>query len=271
MDARLDTIQAGWGAFDSSGSRIGDIEEVGLDYVLVTKGLIFVKDIYIPTSAINQVDAETGEVHVDVDKDRIEEMGWDQPPSHTTAAGGFDTDTSYASDATYGTEAVNDGARVSATTGSTGYDVAATSGTSMSDAERGSGESLRVPVHQEELVAERTREHAGEVDVRKQVVQETQAIDVPVTRDEVEVTRRVVDRPATGDEAAFADGDTIRVPITAERVNVDTQTRVVEELEISKRPVTETQRVEGTVRREEVDVETTGEALVDDRGSLPRD
>lgn len=64
-------------------------------------------------------------------------------------------------------------------------------------------------------------------------------------------------------------GDTIRVPVTAETVTVDTQSRVVEELEISKRPVTETQHVEGTVHREEVDVEGL-DALDRGRG-LPRD
>jgi uncharacterized protein (TIGR02271 family) len=270
MQARLDTIQAGWGAYDQNGERIGDIEEVGRDYVLVTKGLIFVKDIYIPTSAISEVDAETGAVHVNVDKDGIEDMGWDAPPSGMS---GMDAGADDAYGDTYAaTEAVDDGAVVRSGTGYASTDVAATSGTRVSDAEMGSGESYRVPLHEEELVAERRREQAGEVDVTKRVVEETQGLDVPVTREEVEVTRRTVDRAATGDEGAFTDGDTIRVPVTAERVDVDTQTRVVEEIEISKRPVTETQRVEGTVRREEVDVDTTGDALVDEgRGSYPRD
>ena len=268
MNARLETIQAGWGAFDQSGSRIGDIEDVGPDYVLVTKGLIFVKDIYIPTSAISQVDPDAGAVHVDVDKDRIEDMGWDAPPS-----GGMGGTTT--TDVDYDREAVNDGAIVGSR-GSTGAeyattDVAATSGTRMSDAELGTDETYRVPLHEEELVAERRREQAGEVDIRKTVVEETRGMDIPVTREEVEVTRRVVDRPATGDETAFADGDTIRVPVTAETVNVDTQTRVVEEVEITKRPVTETRHVEGTVRREEIDVDASGDALLDDdRRSQPR-
>lgn len=254
MTARLETIQAGWGAYDQAGDRIGDIEEVGPDYVLVTKGLIFVKDIYIPTNAITEVDADGGAVHVDVMKDSIGDRGWDQPPEGSFGAGDSDA---------YATEAVNDGAAVDTTSAYRSDDVAATGSTRMADVEAGDSESYRVPVHQEELVAERQRQQAGEVDVSKHVVEETRGLDVPVTRDEVEVTRRTVDRPASGDESAFTDGDTIRVPVTAETVNVDTQTRVVEEIEISKRPVTETRHVEGTVRREEIDVETTGDMLVD--------
>ena len=38
------------------------------------------------------------------------------------------------------------------------------------------------------------------------------------------------------------DGETIRVPVRAEEVDVRKDARVVEEVEISKRPVTETQR-----------------------------
>ncbi len=81
-----------------------------------------------------------------------------------------------------------------------------------------------------------------------------------MTHEEVEVTRRRVDRPDTGGEI-IDDGQTIRVPIRAEEVDVRKDSRIVEEVEISKRPVTETQRVNETVRREEVDVDTSGDVL----------
>ena len=80
---------------------------------------------------------------------------------------------------------------------------------------------------------------------------------MPVTREEVDVTRRRVDRPADADDTIVDDGETIRVPLRAEDVDVRKDSRVVEEVEISKRPVTETQRVSETVRREEIDVNET--------------
>jgi hypothetical protein len=39
-----------------------------------------------------------------------------------------------------------------------------------------------------------------------------------VTREEVQVRRVSTDRPATGSQDAFTDGDTIRVPVSAEHV-----------------------------------------------------
>jgi len=116
-------------------------------------------------------------------------------------------------------------------------------------------------VHEEELRAERTAEQAGEVRVGKNVVEEERSLDVPVTRDEVQVRRVSVDRDAGASEDAFTDRDTIRVPVTEERVNVTKEPRVVEELEISKRPLTETRRVADTVRREEVNVDDTSGVL----------
>jgi uncharacterized protein (TIGR02271 family) len=89
----------------------------------------------------------------------------------------------------------------------------------------------------------------GAVDINKRVVEEEQTLDVPTTREEVDVRRVRVDRAAMDGDTAFQDGDSIRVPLRAE---------TVEELEITKRPVTETQRVSETVRRETVDVDQEG-------------
>jgi uncharacterized protein (TIGR02271 family) len=86
-----------------------------------------------------------------------------------------------------------------------------------------------------------------------------------VTHDEVQVRRVRVDRDATAGDAAFTDdGETIRVPVTAETVEVTKQPRVVEEIEISKRPVTERQTVRDTVRREEADVSQQGDVAMAD-------
>ena len=122
-------------------------------------------------------------------------------------------------------------------------------------------ESVTVPLREEQLEVDKTRREAGEVTVGKTVTEQTQEMDVPVTREQVEVTRRRVDRPATGNEAIIDDGETVRIPVTAEDVEVRKDARVVEEVEVSKRPVTETRRVSETVRREELDVDETGDVL----------
>lgn len=89
-DTNYDQIQAGWSAHGRDGDKIGDIEEVGQNYLLVTKGLFMPKDLFIPLSTIQSVEAEEGRVILDVAKSQVDDMGWDQPPEAD--------DTTYSSD-----------------------------------------------------------------------------------------------------------------------------------------------------------------------------
>ena len=125
------------------------------------------------------------------------------------------------------------------------------------DARDTTRDSITVPVREERIEAEKHARDAGEVTVGKRVVEQQQEFDVPVTHEEVEVTRRRVDRPADADDRILDDGESIRVPLRAEDVDLRKDTRVVEEVVVSKRPVTETKRVSETVRREEIDVDET--------------
>src|SRR4051812_16867557 len=241
MHHDLNTIQRGWTVYDTSDEKIGDIADIGSSYVLVQKGLLFIKDLYIPDSAITETDDANGRVYVNVAKGDVDSMGWDQPPAQ-------DTSTSQRSDFDYGVTAA---------------DTATKSGGNLSGDVMQEADARRVTLHEEELQAQTRREQAGEVQVNKRVVSDDRQLDVPVTHDEVEVRRVRVDRDATAGDAAFTDdGDTIRVPVTAESVEVTKQPRVVEEIEIAKRPVTETETVRETVRREEADIQQQGDVTV---------
>lgn len=81
MAVDVNQVQHGWDVFSSDERKIGGVTYVGANYVLVTKGFLFTKDIYIPTSAITGI--EQDRVYVDVSKDQVEDMGWDQPPTDT--------------------------------------------------------------------------------------------------------------------------------------------------------------------------------------------
>ncbi len=230
MLSNTQNIQPGWNAYDQADEKIGEVAEVGQDYVLVQKGLFFPTDIYIPLSSVTAVDPDDRSLTVNAAKADVESMGWDAPPTYS------DTGSSTELADTADTMA---GARGSTTTDDT----------------------FTVPLREERLEAERREHEAGEVSVGKHVEAAEQSIDVPVTHEEVEVTRRRVDRPADSDGGIVEDGETIRIPIRAEEVDIRKESRVVEEVEISKRPVTETQRVSETVRREEIDVDTAGDVL----------
>ena len=229
-------VQRGWTVHDSNGEKIGDVAEIGEQYLLVQKGLIFIKDVFVPHSAITRTDDANGAVWVNTTKDAIESMGWDNPPTATD-------------------------------TMDRGY--ATTSDRSDADTAVGETDQKRLALHEEELRAQTRREQAGEVSVSKRVVEERQQLDVPVTHDEVDIKRVRVDREVASGDAAFTeDRDTIRVPVTAETVEVSKTPRVVEEIEISKRPVTERQRVSDTVRREEAEIDKDGDVVV---GEADRD
>jgi uncharacterized protein (TIGR02271 family) len=219
---RYEIVEPGFDVVDPNGDKVGAVEDVSTNYFVVTKGLFFPRDVYIPMSAVDSVDGSAAVVHLNVGRDEIDSMHWDSVPEDRTDAG------------------------VSgATTGRTTTD-----------------DRFTVPLREEQLQAERRERQAGEVAVGKHVIEQEQVIEVPVTHEEVDITRRRVDRPAHEGDKIIDDGETIRVPLRAEEVDVRKDSRVVEEVEISKRPVTETQRVSETVRREEIDVDTAGEVAV---------
>jgi uncharacterized protein (TIGR02271 family) len=118
-------------------------------------------------------------------------------------------------------------------------------------------EETRVPVVEEELRADKTSKHIGEVRVRKIVHSELQHFTVPVTREEVRVERvPVSDREATlsPEESRFQE-KTISIPVTEEEVTISKRPVVKEEVRVSKEKITREEPVEGTIRKEEVRIE----------------
>src|SRR5215211_1459127 len=133
----MTTIQTGWDVYGSDGERIGSVAEVGSNYLLVQKGLLFIKDVYVPVNAVDEVDDANQSVWLNTPKDGIESMGWDSAPS---------------------TGSWNDWTP----SGKVDHD------------------RRRMTLHEEELEARKTAHRAGEVEVRKDVVQEQKTVDVPV-------------------------------------------------------------------------------------------
>lgn len=116
----------------------------------------------------------------------------------------------------------------------------------------------RIQLVSERLNVNKERVQAGEARLRKEVITEQQNITVPVQREELVIERNPV---AEGQVAADAeigkDGD-IRIPLTEERVKVDKQPFVREEVSVGKKTVQEERNVSDQVRREELRVEEDG-------------
>ncbi|ULG71929.1 DUF2382 domain-containing protein [Macrococcus brunensis] len=122
----------------------------------------------------------------------------------------------------------------------------------------------KIRLHEERLRVGKDNVQTGEVRIDKDVVEERQEFDVPVSRDEVTIERRRVDERVDGDvDFDRLDNDTIRVPLTEERINVEKENVVAEELVIKKNRVQDTAHVSETVRKEQVDIDDTNGRHVD--------
>jgi uncharacterized protein (TIGR02271 family) len=261
-------IPEGTDVVGADGDKVGKVVAAESSYIVVEKGFFFPTDYYIPTSAINNFDGD--KVYLTVTKDEALNQGWDQ--QLTTEPLDSTYDSTYVGSA--GTGAAFEGDRLAGVTPTGLADEVDMGATDTTLRDRGvyndttrattdvtDGDTLRVPVHEEELTATTRPVERGQVRVDKRVVEEDRTIDVPISEERVTITRRAVDREAGVDDLAFQE-DTIEIPLRSEEVDVQKRDRVVEEIDIAKDTVQRTKRVADTVRREEVNVDeaTTGAA-----------
>lgn len=114
-------------------------------------------------------------------------------------------------------------------------------------------EETRIPVREEELQADK-RMRESEVNIRKEVRTETQHLEVPVQKEDVIIERKPADETTDISGKAFEEED-IRIPVREEEVEVSKRPVVKEEVRVRKEARTETEPVSGEVRKEEVKVE----------------
>ncbi|WP_432354323.1 YsnF/AvaK domain-containing protein [Sporosarcina sp. A2] len=119
-------------------------------------------------------------------------------------------------------------------------------------------------LHEEQLNMDKQYVQTGEVTVEKNVVEEHKSMDIPVEHGEITIERRPVhDALSNRNEENFQGStafgeETIRVPVTEERIEVTKKPVVTEEIVINKKRVTETEHVDETLKREEVEVNREG-------------
>lgn len=131
----------------------------------------------------------------------------------------------------------------------------------------------RVQLFGEVLRVHKERVNRGEVRLRKDVVTESQTVEVPITREELVLERVAVSGDVPASSANIGRGQEIRVPLTEDSVRVEKVPVVKEEVLVGKRDVADVARVGEDVRHEEIrvdsDVDTprrtvAGEEVADD-------
>jgi uncharacterized protein (TIGR02271 family) len=123
-------------------------------------------------------------------------------------------------------------------------------------------------LYEERLIANKKRQKAGEVAIGKRVETETARVEVPLERERVvieRVTPTDAGRPVAPGEANFREGEVARVEIYEETPDIRKEAVVREEVRVKKVVEQETSEAQATVRREELDVDTTGGLPIEER------
>ena len=130
----------------------------------------------------------------------------------------------------------------------------------------------RLELREERLSIDKQRVSSGEARVRTEVVSEQQSIDVPVFHEELFIARRPAGGNAVTSASPIGESEEIRIPLSAERVDVQKRTVVTEEVEVGTRKVAGTEHVSDTVRHEELRVDDgkTGASTVNSQNPRVR-
>lgn len=121
-------------------------------------------------------------------------------------------------------------------------------------------ENEKIQLKEERLQVDKEEVQTGEVHVTKKTVHNTETIEVPVEREEVVVERRSVgDSEVDMTDTDFDDDtESITIPVHEEKVTIDKDTVVTEEVEIKKEHEEDVEHISEDIRREEIDIESSG-------------
>ncbi|MEU8234794.1 PRC and DUF2382 domain-containing protein [Actinoplanes sp. NPDC048967] len=252
--------------YETDGTKIGSAADVYLDaqtgnpeWVSVKTGLFGTKQSFVPLEGAN---LEGDRIVVAFSKDQVKDAPRIDPDGRLSPAEEDELYRYYGLSSTGGNlDRDGDGYTdtTAGTTGTAAYDRddrddrGDVSGRDTDDAMTRSEERLVTDTHTEE---------AGRARLRKYVVTEQEQVSVPVSREEVRLEREPI---TDANRGAALDGPTIseeehEVTLHAERPVVDTEAVPVERVRLGKETVTDTERVSGEVRKEQIefDDETSG-------------
>jgi uncharacterized protein (TIGR02271 family) len=122
-------------------------------------------------------------------------------------------------------------------------------------------------LYEERLVANKRRVKTGEVAVSKHIETETARVEVPITKERVVIERVPATEASTvlaPNELQFQEGEVARIEIYEETPEIRKEAFVREEVRVTKLVDQDTVEAEETIRREELDINTTGELQIDD-------
>lgn len=124
-------------------------------------------------------------------------------------------------------------------------------------------DNAKLSLRKEELDIDKSKMQKGEVELGKEIIEENKSVDVPVTREEVVIERKSLDNEAS--DSPITDEETVRIPVTEEKVDVGKHTVVTGEVSAHKREIEDTRHIDETLKHEEARINTTGDPDIVDK------
>jgi len=246
-------IREGTTVQSKDGEKLGKIVACGADSFIIEKGIFFPKDYEARYDDI--LDLEGDVLVLAISRDELRRADGELASMGTGDVGGAGRrDIDAGQDRTRAATGQHD-----LTAGGEGIGETLESGTGR----RMTSEDEVVPVVEERLEADKKMREAGSVSVKKNVVTENKTMNVPVSREVVNV-EKVEARGDAPAGTAFEEKD-ISIPVHEEEIEVTKRPVVKEEVRVSKGIEQHDEAVSGTVRKEKVDVNTEGDTQRSDR------
>ena len=128
-------------------------------------------------------------------------------------------------------------------------------------------DDAKLLLHKEKLNINKSKVQKGEVEFGKEIIEEHKAVDVPVSREEIVIERKSLDNEACDSPIGCGCDETIRIPVSEERVDVSKNTVVTGEISAHKRSIEDTRHIDETLKREEAIVNKIGDPDIVDSGT----
>ena len=120
-------------------------------------------------------------------------------------------------------------------------------------------------LYEERLIANKQRVKTGEVAIGKHIETETARVSVPIEKERVvieRVTPTDAGRAVSPGEIDFQEGEVARIEVYEETPDIHKEAFVREEVRVRKVVEHDTVEAQETIRREELDINTEGDAVV---------
>jgi uncharacterized protein (TIGR02271 family) len=203
----------------SDDEDLGEVQEVGPNYVLVQKGMINKEKFYIPKDMADSYDGNVLHFRISKEDAKSKYMTDSPPPATSTQE--------------------------------------RTTPSMPKQRQERTQEETTVPLTEEKLGVSKTAS-SREATITKEPITETKSVEVPVTHEEISVERRPASGSTTAADSPVQSRTETKVPLKSEEVQVTKQPYVKEEVSVKKKPVTETKTVTDQVTSEKARVKGSG-------------